>query len=139
MSVSERTRPGRQPEAGRLPGRVYGLLADATLVAHFLFVLLAVAGGFLLLLRPGLLWLHVPVVVWSSLVNLFSWTCPLTPIENRFRRLSGAGAYNGGFVQHYVGGVVYPKGMPRQLELVAGTAIVAWNALVYCGVFLLAR
>jgi hypothetical protein len=117
--------------------RLYGFVADGTLVAHFAFVLFAVAGGFLMLLRPSLIWVHAPVVVWSALVNLLGWTCPLTPIENHFRRLAGARSYTEGFVFHYIGPLVYPRGMPRQLELVAGLSILAWNAVVYGGVFLL--
>lgn len=31
-----------------------------------------------------------------------------------------------------------PRGMTRQLELVAGFSILAWNSVVYGGVFLLA-
>jgi hypothetical protein len=30
--------------------------------------------------------------------------------------------------------VVYPQGMPRRLELVAGVSIVLWNAAVYAGI-----
>jgi len=39
-------------------------------------------------------------------------------------------------VEHYVGRVVYPLGMPRKMELIAGVSIVVWNALVYICVFL---
>lgn len=67
----------------------------------------------------------------SSVVNLMSWTCPLTPIENAFRTRAGELGYSGGVVQHYIGRVVYPRGVPCQLELMAGVAIVADNALVY--------
>lgn len=45
--------------------------------------------------------------------------------------VQGTLGYAGGFVQHYIGPVGYPRGMPRQLELVAGVSIVAGNALVY--------
>lgn len=123
----------------RIARGLYGLVADGTLVAHFAFVLFAVAGGLLLPFRPSLIWVHVPVVVWSALVNLLNWTCPLTPIENHFRRLAGARSYGGGFIVHYLGPLVYPRGMPRHLEMVAGYSILAWNAIVYGGVFLLAR
>lgn len=131
--------PGSGPQSPGNLARLYGLLADATLVVHLAFVLLAVAGGFLLPLRPGLIWVHVPVVVWSSLVNLLGWTCPLTPVEKHFRRLAGRRSYGEGFIFHYIGPLVYPRGMPRQLELVAGISILTWNAVVYAGVFLLAR
>lgn len=143
--ASEERKPFAEPShdevvaPNRIAKGIYGFLADGTLVAHLAFVLFAVAGGLFLLLRPGLIWVHLPVVVWSSLVNLLSWTCPLTPIENHFRRLAGSRAYGEGFIVHYIGPMVYPRGMPRQLELVAGISILAWNALVYGGLFLLGR
>jgi hypothetical protein len=74
---------------------------------------------------------HLAVVAWSSIVNLAGWTCPLTPLENELRRKAGRAGYKGGFVQHYIGPIVYPGGMPRRMELVAGVAIVLWNGLVY--------
>ena len=110
---------------------LYRLGADFTLLGHFLFVAFAVFGG--ALVYQSSLWacLHVPVVVWSAIVNLASWTCPLTPLEKALRTRAGQSGYPGGFVEHYVGRVVYPRGMPRQLELVAGVSVLAWNTLVY--------
>jgi hypothetical protein len=105
--------------------------ANVVLLTHFAFVLLAVFGGFGLLIDPRWAWVHVPIVVWSSVVNLASWTCPLTPLENRLRVAAAGTGYAGGFVQHYIGPLVYPRGMPRQLELVAGISIILWNALLY--------
>jgi len=109
--------------------------ADLVLVAHFAFVAFAVFGGFLIKVNEAWIWIHLPVVVWSSVINLASWTCPLTPIENFLRQRAGRDGYQGGFVQHYVGPLVYPGGMPRRLELVAGVSIVAWNGLVYTYAF----
>ncbi len=110
--------------------------ADCVLSLHFVFVIFAVLGGFLVLQNPGWAWVHIPVVVWSSVVNLADWTCPLTPLEKRFRARAGR-AYEGGFVQHYVGSMVYPGGMPRRMEITAGISILAWNALVYGAIFVL--
>jgi hypothetical protein len=110
---------------------LYRVGADLVLFAHFLFAAFAVFGGVLVFYEPAWAWVHIPVVLWSSVVNLMSWTCPLTPIENALRARAGQLGYSGGFVQHYIGPVVYPRGMPRQLELVAGVSIVAGNALVY--------
>lgn len=107
------------------------LAANFVLLLHFAIVLVAVFGAFGVLVDPRWAWIHVPVVAWSSLVNLAGWTCPLTPLENRFRAAARQGGYDGGFVQHYIGSVVYPQGMPRRLELVAGVSVVAWNAVLY--------
>jgi hypothetical protein len=110
---------------------VYRVGADLVLCAHLVFVAFAVFGGLFAFYEPGWAWVHIPVVLWSSIVNLMSWTCPLTPIENALRIRAGEFGYSGGFVQHYIGRMVYPRGMPRQLELVAGVSIVVGNALVY--------
>jgi hypothetical protein len=45
--------------------------------------------------------------------------------------------YRGGFLQHYIGGLVYPRGMPRRLELVAGVSVLVGNSIVYSVVLLL--
>jgi len=107
------------------------LAENVVLLAHFVFVVLAVFGGVGVLLNPKWVWVHVPMVVWSSIVNLAGWTCPLTPMENRLRAAAYGSVYEGGFIHHYIGPLVYPRGMPRQLELVAGITIVLWNVVVY--------
>jgi|SRR5688572_17108968 hypothetical protein len=109
----------------------YRIAADSVLVAHFLFAAFAVVGGLFVAMNPAWAWLHVPVVLWSAIVNLKGWVCPLTPLEQRLRALAGQAGYTGGFIQHYVGQAVYPGGMPRRLELVAGVSVLAGNALVY--------
>ncbi|HEX9852994.1 MAG TPA: DUF2784 domain-containing protein [Woeseiaceae bacterium] len=108
--------------------------ADLVLLVHFLFVVFAVFGGLLVLQNSAWAWAHIPAVLWSSLVNLMSWTCPLTPGENTLRKRAGQAGYAGGFVAHYIGTVVYPGGMPRRLELVAGTSVLVGNALVYAAI-----
>jgi hypothetical protein len=110
---------------------VYRIGADAVLLLHFLFAAFAVFGGVLALYGTVWPWLHIPTVLWSSLVNLMSWTCPLTPLENALRVRAGLTAHSVDFVQRYVGRLVYPRGMPRRLELVAGVSVIAWNVLVY--------
>ena len=115
------------------------LLANLILVFHFTFVAFSVLGGSLVLWKRWIAWFHIPSVLWSSFVNLFSHVCPLTPLENRFRRLAGQAGYEGGFVQHYIAPLVYPGGMPRRLELVAGFSVLIWNAFVYALVVALRR
>jgi hypothetical protein len=110
------------------------IAADVVLLAHFLFAAFAVYGGLLLLDDLRWAWLHLPAVIWSAIVNLMGWTCPLTPIEKRLRVRAGQAGYAGGFIQHYVGRAVYPRGMPRRMELIAGFSVLAGNALVYAGI-----
>jgi hypothetical protein len=107
------------------------LAADLVLLFHFLFAAFAVSGGFLAICDPSWAIVHVPAVLWSSVVNLMGWTCPLTPIEQRLRARAGQAGYAGGFIQRYVGRAVYPRGMPRRMELIAGTSVLIGNAIVY--------
>lgn len=109
----------------------YRIVADAVLLIHFLFAVFAVFGGALVAYNFNWAWLHVPTVLWSSLVNLMGWTCPLTPVEKALRLRAGQTGYTGGFIQHYIGRAVYPGGMPRRLELVAGVSILVGNVVVY--------
>ncbi len=110
--------------------------AELVLALHFVWVAFAVFGGFLGFLDPRWLWLHLPAVLWSAVVNLAGWTCPLTPVEQKLRRDAGGAGYEGGFIAHYIGPVVYPGGMPRRLELTAAVSITIWNAIVYSVIFL---
>ncbi len=107
------------------------ILADTVLCIHFLFILFAIFGGLLVLYKKWAAWLHVPTVLWSAIVNLAGWTCPLTPLENFFRECAGEAGYAGGFIQHYIEPLVYPDFMPRKLELIAAFSIVFWNVLIY--------
>ena len=109
----------------------YGLLADLVLLGHFIFVVVAVFGSVGLFINHWWACVHAPIVLWSSAVNLAGWTCPLTPLEKRLRMAAGEMGYKESFTQHYIAPLVYPRGMPRHLELVAGFSILIWNLAVY--------
>jgi len=110
---------------------IHRLLADAVLVLHLVFILFVVLGGFLVLRRPRLAWLHVPVFLWGAAIEFGGWICPLTPIEKRLRELGGEGAYAGGFIEHYVTALIYPEGLTRSLQLLIGAGVLAINAAIY--------
>ena len=114
---------------------IYRILADFVLVFHFCFVLFAVLGGMLLWRWRKACWLHLPALVWGVLVECFYWTCPLTPLENWFRRLGGEAGYRGGFVEHYVSMILYAN-ISRRFQAMLGLALVAINLFVYSYVLL---
>ncbi len=113
----------------------YRLLADATVIAHLAFVAFVVLGGLLVLRRPWLMWLHLPAAAWGVLIELRGWTCPLTPLENHFRRLGGESGYSGGFIERYLEPVIYPPGLAGSTQLVLAGIVVLVNAVVYWLVF----
>lgn len=111
------------------------------LIPGFSFALvgLSLLGCFLVLWKHWIAWLHVPSVLWSSLVNISSRVCPLTPLENIFRHLAGQAGYEGGFIQHYIAPLISPCGMPRRQELKIGFSVLGWNDFVYTLVVALRR
>jgi len=118
---------------------VYRLLADLTLAVHFAFILFVVFGGLLVARWPRLAWLHVPAAVYGALIEFVGWTCPLTPLENHFRRLGGEAGYRGGFIEHYLLPLIYPERMTRAVGVVLGLGVVVLNLLLYGGIAWRAR
>jgi hypothetical protein len=110
---------------------LYRVLADLVVVIHLAFVLFAVLGGLMVLRYRRLVWIHVPAVLWAALIEFLGWVCPLTPLENHLRVLSGGSGYAGGFVDHYVLPVLYPGGLTRQLQIGLGAFVLAINLAVY--------
>ena len=87
------------------------IIADAIMVFHLCFVTFVMTGGLLALRWRRVAWLHLPAVAWGIYIELSHGVCPLTPMENRFRRWGGGSTYQGSFVEHYITPIVYPHGL----------------------------
>ena len=111
------------------------LLADAVVVCHLLFICFAVGGGILVLRWRRVMWLHLPAVAWAVLVEVNSWPCPLTPLENYFRRRGGQAGYPGGFVEHYIWPAIYPEGLTDRIQLLIGGFVFCVNVAAYAVVY----
>lgn len=118
---------------------MYGLLADAVLVAHFGFVLFVGLGGLLVLRWGRLAWLHVPAAVWGAAIEFAGWICPLTPLENDLRARAGESGYEGDFIARYLLPVVYPDGLTRGDQILLGSAALLINLAIYSRVWRQAR
>jgi hypothetical protein len=110
---------------------VYRLMAGAVLALHVAFVLFVVFGGLLVLWRRRIVWLHLPALVWGVLIELTGIVCPLTPLEKRFRELGGRSGYEGGFLERYAAGLLYPDGLTRRDQIALGLLLIAFNLVVY--------
>jgi len=110
---------------------IYRWLADLVLVVHLAFALFAGVGGLLVLRWPRLAWVHVPCAAWGALIMFAGWICPLTPLENDFRERGGQAGYEGGFIDHYVVSVLYPRGLTRTFQYGVGAGVLIVNAAVY--------
>ncbi len=113
---------------------IFRILADVVIVVHFAFIVFAVAGAMLLLIRPLRRWIavmHVGCAAWASYVMFSGRICPLTPLENHFRRLSGDAGYEGSFIERYLLSVIYPEGLTRDVQIALGLGVVLVNAICY--------
>lgn len=113
---------------------IYRVLADVTLVVHLAFVLFVVLGGVVVLRWRRVVWVHLPAAAWGALIMFGGWTCPLTPLENAFRVRGGEAGYQGGFIEHYLVRVLYPRGLERETQVLLGMGVVGLNLAVY-GIF----
>jgi hypothetical protein len=99
-------------------------LASYLIVAlHHAFIAFAFFGALLLWVWPPVIWLHLPVISWAILIAVIGWTCPLTPLENRFRVAGGLAAYKLGFIEQYLTKRWYPNGLPRKVLALMGGAV----------------
>ncbi len=107
---------------------MYRLLADATAVAHFLFVAYVVVGGYLAWQWRWTIWTHLGAFVWGFSTVLFGFSCPLTDLENWARNRAGeAGLPPSGFIDHYITGVLYPRSAVDLVRvLVVIVVVVSW-------------
>lgn len=97
--------------------RTYMLLADATVIVHTAFVLFVVVGQGLILAGWARRWRWTRAVVFRAahlaaiaLVVFESWigiTCPMTLLENYFRRRAGADVYEAGFIEHWLDRLIF--------------------------------
>lgn len=103
---------------------VYRVLADAVVVTHFAFIAFVVTGPYLARAWRPLVWLHLPALAWAVGIIAVGYECPLTALENHFRRLAGERVYPGGFVDRYIENVIYPQRY-TPLVLTLGAVLIA--------------
>jgi len=109
----------------------YRFLADLTLALHLCFILFVLFGGLLCLFRTGMIWFHLPAASWGVWVEWAGRTCPLTPLENHFRKLASGHGFSGGFIEHYLVPVIYPLRLNSSLQWFLGASVIFINLVVY--------
>lgn len=113
----------------------FSLAADAILVMHFLFIGFVVLGGLLVWRWRWLLYLHLPAATWGALIEFCGWLCPLTPWEQQLRYRAGEAGYATGFIEHYLGPVIYPANLHYDMQIVLGGFVVIINLFIYAVMF----
>lgn len=114
---------------------MYATAAMLVLALHLAFVVFVVGGGFLVLRRPRLAWLHLPAVAWGVFVEVSGRGCPLTLLENALRMRAGLDGYAEGFLEHYLLGLLYPDGLTRTLQFFLAFLVLAVNGALYARIW----
>ena len=110
---------------------MYNILADAIVVAHFLFIAFIIFGGLLVIRWPRIAFVHLPSAIWGAAVEIFGWICPLTPLENHFRYLAGDASYSGDFIARYLLPIIYPENLTVAIQQLLGGLVIAVNVIIY--------
>jgi len=110
---------------------LYLILAELTILLHFLFVAFVALGGVAIFRWPGLMYTHLLALAWGIYIELSGGICPLTPLENHFRHLAGIQPYEGGFINHYIMPILYPKGLTHNIQLWIAFGLIIFNLLIY--------
>lgn len=109
----------------------FNLWADAVVVLHASFVLFVLLGGVAALRWRRLAWFHLPAALWGAIIELGGWICPLTYLENYFRRMGGGDGYGGTFIEHCLEPLLYPLGLTRHVQLLFGLSALLLNLAIY--------
>ncbi len=110
---------------------IYKILADLVVVSHLVFILFALLGGLLALWNRWAVLLHLPAAIWIAWIEFSGGICPLTPLENRLRILSGVAGYEGGFIEFYVLPIIYPENLTRDIQIWLGISAIIVNLIIY--------
>jgi Protein of Unknown function (DUF2784) len=110
---------------------IWAVLADALVIAHFGFIAFVIFGGFLTWRWPRVAFAHLPALAWGIWVEASNSICPLTPLENGLRIRGGEAGYSGGFLAHYLGGILYPAGLTSHIQWLLAVLLIGLNVLAY--------
>lgn len=73
--------------------------------------------------RPLLRWSHILSLVYSMLIEIFLWPCPLTIAEQWLQARAGTQPYQESFLAHHLEALVYPN---------ISQTLLTWCAVAVC-------
>lgn len=109
----------------------WSILADMVLVLHGAFIAWATLGALAVWRWPRLVWAHLPALAWGVWIEATAGLCPLTPLEMMLRHRAGQDSYAGSFIDHHLGGLIYPQGLTPAAQGRIALALAAFNLALY--------
>jgi Protein of Unknown function (DUF2784) len=110
--------------------RFYRVMAAGVLAFHLAWIAWVIVGALFTRNRPALTWLHIASLVYGIAVETIGFQCPLTTAELWLMARGGLRPYEGSFLIHYLGLIVYPNISLVLLEG-AGVAVCLFNLGIY--------
>ena len=111
-------------------GRLYIIAADIVVAVHLGWILFLIGGAFIGRRVRWVMGLHLAALGYSVLLQLFSWTCPLTYLEVWLRSRSGGVSYAGSFIGHYLDWLVYLE-IPRGPLFILTAVVIGISFAIY--------
>ena len=109
----------------------WSILADGVLVLHGAFIVWVTLGALAVWRWPRLLWWHLPALAWGLWIEASAGICPLTPLEMALRHSAGQRGYEGSFIDHHLGALIYPQGLTAQAQWRIALLLAAFNLTLY--------
>lgn len=86
----------------------YKVAADFVVFIHFLWIIFLMFGAFIGRKFLPIKIIHIAGLVFSVIMQIFGWYCPLTHLEIWLRgRHDTTLSYSGSFIVHYIEKIVY--------------------------------
>ena len=109
---------------------LYTALVGLVVAVHFAYLAVLIFGGLAAWRWRRLFGVHLAAVAWGLGAVLVRYDCPLTSLELHLRERAGQGLYEGGFLRHYVRGVMYPESLtPFVVLVMVGLVLTGWIRL----------
>ena len=110
---------------------IHGLLVDSVIFLHLVWILFLIFGFVFALKKSWIAFLHMAGLLFTLLLNLTDYYCPLTYLENYLRVLNkSTAAYSGGFIYNYLYNIIYPD-LPELYIRIFSLAFVALYVIGY--------
>ena len=106
------------------------IVLDVVIILHFLWLVFVITGWIYCARSRFWRWTHSATVVYGLLIEVFRFYCPLTHLENYYRRQLGWNAYEGDFITHYLEKIIYVNA-PQWLLIVGALALVLVTGVRY--------
>lgn len=109
---------------------IFGIFADLTILIHFLWILFLIFGSFIGVFHKKIKYIHIIGLIFSVFLQIFNLTCPLTYLENYFRKLAEEEYYTQSFISFYLEKLVYINISPKIIFILT-LIMIAFHTIVY--------